>query len=927
MQANTHVDDVEETLSITSPSELLHSFEEEEDTLEWINNVLDRSLDTGTYDLSEVEKGVSQLSATVELICEDTTSQLERTIDEISRTVPRLSFDFQFMRENVLSLQNSLHAVETQSRSTVGSQDTLNVLDRLHYLDTVKRNMTALLAVLKEAESWSSLEAEVTSLLAEHAYTRAAARLAEASKSLGVFQNTANYESRKSLLISLQNQLEASLSSALVAAISSGDVELCRKYFDIFRHIDRESEFRSYWNGSKRKALVAVWEGTALRDCGEHATSEQQVPSDRKFTAFLVDFFDELLILTETEKISITKVFPDPQVTLSTFIGTTLSALHPSLGQRVGSLAMSYDNLALPELILAYKTTQDFAVSMEKIMEKLGYSERSPLQSAVALDDQDAVSLGRRSHSRRRSQRLSFSRRLGQKNLSTSNFGTFGSLDYSWGEVLFEPFVDLQCDYSRLEKRFMGEKLRQAKLASGSTVHGARMLRERAVDLFAILDESLTRCISFTHGFGAVGLVQAVDDVVATFFESSRIELLDFANMTGTEPTDNAIGNDFAELDYSAEDYSAFQVMLHILEAVRAISERLAVFTTKLRMQLVQTASVLRNTRNDPQGFYLSGTIKPAIDLLQMSALNNVELQSLLDNVDPDTSNSSMQTPTTPNLATLFSGNRTQNYDSMLIQGAHSAVSSFTEACQLKLQETILTPLTRHLDSYSNLPAWAVGDASNTPRATPGGAISDIAIPRFSMSPSQSIQRVAEGLLNMPRLFEVYADDNALSFSISTLPHIDLDAFQRSYFDNSESLNPDINKDSRNRTRHLASPSLTFKTLSPPMSSRSLAPEAVSSAWLASLTMSLLSYLTSTILPRIRFLSAEGAAQLAEDLGYLSHIVKALNVEWRSLERWKDYVLLSEAEGREKLAVAENDGDVDATTTLVMIGKMKGWSL
>ena len=40
------------------------------------------------------------------------------------------------------------------------------------------------------------------------------------------------------------------------------------------------------------------------------------------------------------------------------------------------------------------------------------------------------------------------------------------------------------------------------------------------------------------------------------------------------------------------------------------------------------------------------------------------------------------------------------------------------------------------------------------------------------------MQRVAEGPLNLPRLLEVYADDNALSFSIETLPFIQAEMFK-----------------------------------------------------------------------------------------------------------------------------------------------------
>lgn len=933
MQKNETADsrNDETAFSISSPSELLRSFEEDEDTVEWINNVIDSAQTTTSnepsYDLSELEKCVSQLSASLELICEDTSSQLERTIEEISRTVPRLSYDFQFISENVLSLQGALRSVDAQSKSSVGSHETLGVLDRLHYLDTVKRNMSDSLAVLKEAESWSSLEAEVVSYLSEHAYTQAASRLAEASRSLGVFQNTPDYENRKNLLISLQNQLEASLSSALVAGISSGDVELCRKYFDIFRHIDRESEFRSYWNGSKRKPVVSVWENTALRDCDEQVPSGEQVVTDVKFSAFLTTFFGELLNLTETERITITQVFPDPQMTLSAFICTTVTTLHPSFGRRLASVARRYDSLALVELIDAYKATQVFAVSMQKIMEKLGYSERSPLQSTVPLEDQDNSIQLQRSHSRRRSQRLSFSRRLGPKPLSVSNFGT-NSLDNSWGEALFEPFVDLQCDYLRLEKKNMKEQLRRSSITGGPVSQGARALRERSVDLFATLDDAIHRCIAFTHGFGLVGLLQAIDDTVSEFLSSSKGELLDSNSAPLPESTGSTLGDDFAELDYSAEDYSSFQAMLHLLEVIRGISERLSVYATKLRVQVVQTASFIKNMRNDPQGFYLSGTIKPAIDLLQMSALNNVELQALIDSVDPDSFAPIVQTPTTPKIASLFSGQKGQNlYDNALIQGAHTAVSDIARACQLRLQETILAPLMKHLDEYAHSFAQASNNSSTSSRSGGLGVTNEIAIPRFSLSPSQTIQRVAEGLLNLPRLFEVYADDNALSFSIETLPHVNTEVIQQ-FLDHTDSadLHRDSRTDNRNRPRHLASPSLSLKSLSPPTVAKSLPPEVVSSAWLTSLAMSLLSHLTLTVLPSVKSLDSGGSAQLAEDINYLSQIVKALNVEWKPLELWREYIVLEEVECRAKLESVRSSGDTEAAATLLLIGKSRGWS-
>jgi len=163
-------------------------------------------------------------------------------------------------------------------------------------------------------------------------------------------------------------------------------------------------------------------------------------------------------------------------------------------------------------------------------------------------------------------------------------------------------------------------------------------------------------------------------------------------------------------------------------------------------------------------------------------------------------------------------------------------------------------------------------------------------------------------LLNLPRLFEVYADDDALSFSLETLPYIDTDLLKSLSEADGTELVP---------TGHIRRASL-MQSIKP----SSLSPEAVSSAWLSSLGHSILSHLTTTILPKIRTLTPTGAAQLSSDLGYLSNIVRAINVEYEDLDRWKDYVNMGEEEGRNMALLEKESGD----SALTQVARMRGWS-
>ena len=168
------------------------------------------------------------------------------------------------------------------------------------------------------------------------------------------------------------------------------------------------------------------------------------------------------------------------------------------------------------------------------------------------------------------------------------------------------------------------------------------------------------------------------------------------------------------------------------------------------------------------------------------------------------------------------------------------------------------------------------------------------------------MQWVAEGLLNLPRLFEVYTDDNALVFSIETLPFVDED-FLRSVTEQSHyegclhspsvPSTPGIHHSRRSSSIALKAP-LAALDIPPHTTPIVLSLEVVSAAWLSSLTLSLPTHLTSSVFPRIKTLTSTGAAQISLDLGYLSNVVQALNMQSVDLEKWKDLSDLSDKDGK-----------------------------
>lgn len=885
----------------TSTSQLVNSLEKYDNVISWINGtlVLPEDLDASApVDLTELDQHITQLVATLDIACEDTSLQLERIIEDVSRGIPRLTYDLHFMKDGALTLQSTLTDVLERSKAAV-PEATSAALDNLLYLDTIKGRMEASREVLREAESWSSLEHEVTSLIAERSYAKAAERLSEANKSMVVFQNTPDYDPRRTLMVNLQNQLEASLSSALLSAINTQDAVVCKEYYSIFSVIQRESEFRNYYNASRRSSLISMWQAALLSDCAPSQPSLSE-NSAQRFSEFLQKFYASFLALLNAERTPICSIFPDPATTLSQFISSTLSSLQPTFTQRLSSLSSYHGDASLTHLISVLRVTEEFAAGVEKVMEKIRYASIAQPQRRLSNEKPST-------HVRRRSSRMSISWRpdrtlAGGGGIAKAVQEITDSME--WDQELFQPFLDFQVDYASYERRFLEQCLRDIISSDArervQDTERPRLFRERAVDIFGVAEGTLTHCKAFTHGYGATGLVQALDGFFQSFVDMWRADLQTESHIQSSTIQNSVSDGDLADLDYTAQDWSDIQLSLHLLASARTVFERMTVFETKLRSTLSQLASQFQLAQSDPINHMVAAS-RGESQLLEQSTLNSAELQALLDNIDNDAFHA--REPTFLASTNLRQPVPQQGVVEPLLTNARRALYLFAQTCQVSLQKTILSPLRNHLILYVSSPAW------NSPGDPKKRTVSnDLQVPTFSLSPSDTVQRVAEGLLNLPRLFEVYADDDALAFSLQTLPHVDPELFKGFGEPSPETPSQQQSHRRRSSVSHVQT------------KQNSIDPEMVSSAWLLSLGQTFLAHLVTSVLPTITTLSLSGAAQLTSDLEYLSNIVRALNVENDDLDNWKKYITLDDEEGKQTLATTDAVDPI-----LRQVAKMRGW--
>ncbi|WVQ83757.1 hypothetical protein IAT38_005901 [Cryptococcus sp. DSM 104549] len=860
--------------------------------------------------LPPIDSALQDLLTQLSLLSQDTASSLEQAIHEVGRTVPRLAYDLQFMRESASGLQASLSMVQDRVArqtdlstpsatkpakspgvATAGESDaqrTHRALDKLTHLDTLKTRLESARDILREAESWSTLESELTSLLASREYAKAGHRLREASRSMVVFRNTpAEWEERKRLLVSLENELETAVGKALRDALGEGDVEGCRGFYEVFEDMEREEEFRGYYLKERGKAVVGEWKEAVLLESGEGVGEEDR---GSRFASWLPRFYSTVLNTLTAEVDEIPLIFPPnlaPSV-LATFVQTTFDALDPSFTARLSAAAEHHGAEALPEVIRAWKATEELGVAVQGLLDRMAFntqggtlsgglevdspatattphahsngtpspgipaaspSPNTPLTSTSASAHSRSMSMARSS-----SHRASVSKRFSRAPAAASTPTPVGM---EWETTLYEPFLDLQSGYASMERRYLDSLLASSASSAltpaskGKGKDAARALVERAGKILAHADDAVGRCAALTLGFGAVGLVSALEGYLSGFLERERTTMLELARSRGSgggKPKADKDELDFEGLDYSTEDWGSFQVGLHVLEACREVSGKLGGFEGRLRGGVGRVGGVLKAAKGG-EGWDGKTTTWGAVSLLQQSTLNSAELHQLVAKAAAPT--------TTP---------------ASLLPRSTSALEGFTRAAQLHLQSIILSPLLSSLSAYPTLSIWSKPDKA--PRK------GELQVPKFSLSPTDVISRVSEGLLDLLRVFEVWAGESGLAWSLRSLPFV-------------EGLQLEL-----------------------PQGDAPPPPETVLSTWISSLALTLLSHLTSTTLPAITSLSTSGQAQLQTDLAYLGNAVRALDVEWEELGRWEAAVGMDEAGWRR-----EREGD----EVVKRVGRMRGW--
>ena len=233
--------------------------------------------------------------------------------------MPRTLQDLEFMKKDTGALKETVDVVRLQL--SAADARTSDVIATLRQLDLVKDRMDTSLRVIREADNWNSLAAEIDSVLVSGDVQRAVERLREMERSLELMQRLPEYGQRKEQLTRAQNKFYASLSPQLVSAFAEQDMERCVSLYAVFKESRKESDFLDYYIKVRREPVVRQW-----------AASHTAGGADAQATpARVTSLLEAIMDLTTNETAWCREVFSDPSRVTAMLAANIIGVLDPPL--------------------------------------------------------------------------------------------------------------------------------------------------------------------------------------------------------------------------------------------------------------------------------------------------------------------------------------------------------------------------------------------------------------------------------------------------------------------------------------------------------------------------------------------------------------------------------------------------------------------
>ncbi|KAJ9546234.1 hypothetical protein OSB04_025941 [Centaurea solstitialis] len=713
----------------------LGSFSDEKfDAKKWINNGCQ-----SRHPQDPLDKHLVDLEMKLQMVSEEIAASLEEQSSAAILRVPRATRDVIRLRDDALSLRQSVASILQNLKKAEGSS--AESIATLAKVDTVKRRMEAAYETLQDAAGLTQLSSTVEDVFASNDLPRAAETLANMRHCLSAVGEVAEFANIRKQLEVLEDRLDSMVQPRLTDAITNRKVNVAQDLREILIRIGRYKSLESHYTKVHLKPIRKLWEDYELKQqrtkTGNERNQVESISSAHdyqsslptvSFPSWLPSFYDELLLYLEQEWKWSMLAFPEDYKTL-------VPNLLIEAMVAVGASFVSRINLATGDVVPETKALAKGVLDiLSGDMPKGVKVQTKHLDALIDLHNMTS----------------SFARNIQH---------LFGESDLNvlrdTLKAIYLPYESYKQRYGQMERVTLSAEIAGIDLR-GAVTRGVgaqgielsetvRRMEESVPQVIVLLEASVDRCVSFTGGSEADELVLALDDVMLQFISTLQDILKTLRTVCGVDVAPDGVGSKKEigsekgrkfELS-SEEEWSYVQSALQILTVADCLSSRSAVFEASLRATLARLntnlSSAVFGSSIDPNSSHetIDGTGDSS--MLGRAALDMAALR-LFD--APEKARK---------LFNLLEQSKDPRFHALPV--ASQRVSAFVDTVNELVYDVLISKVRKQFNGISNLPIWSAVEEQ-----------SGFHLPSFSAYAQSYVTTVGEYLLTLPQQLEPLAE-------------------------------------------------------------------------------------------------------------------------------------------------------------------------
>ncbi|KDP22425.1 hypothetical protein JCGZ_26256 [Jatropha curcas] len=709
--------------------------DEKFDPKKWINSAC-----KSRHPQESLDKHLVDLEMKLQMVSEEIAVSLEEQSATSLLRVPRATRDVIRLRDDALSLRNSVSSILQKLKKAEGSS--AESIAALAKVDTVKQRMEAAYRTLQDAAGLTQLSSTVEDVFASGDLPRAAETLANMRHCLSAVGEVAEFANVRKQLEVLEDRLDAMVQPRLMDALSNRKVDIAQDLRGILIRIGRFKSLEMHYTKVHLKPIKQLWEDFDSRQRANKVASEEhemeRLSSNTdlhtiSFSSWLPSFYDELLLYLEQEWKWCMVAFPDDYKSL-------VPKLLIETMQAIGASFVSRVNLATGDVVPETKALAKGILDiLSGDMPKGIKIQTKHLEALIELHNMTGT----------------FARNI-QHVFSESELRVL--LDTL--KAVYLPYESFKQRYGQMERAILSSEIAGVDLR-GAVTRGVgaqgielsetvRRMEESIPQVIVLLEAAVERCINFTGGSESDELILALDDIMLQYISFLQETLKSLRAVCGLDSVGDPkrdVGLEKKEggqnvrkgdLVSNEEEWSIVQGALQILTVADCLMSRSSVFEASLRATLGRLSttlslSVLGSSLDQNQSHVAAndGNGEPSLGgraALDVAAVRLVDV--------PEKARK---------LFNLLDQSKDPRFHALPV--ASQRVAAFADTVNELVYDVLISKVRQRLSDVSRLPIWSsVEEQSAFP------------LPTFSAYPQSYVTSVGEYLLTLPQQLEPLAE-------------------------------------------------------------------------------------------------------------------------------------------------------------------------